>query len=769
MRLALLTTTALVSVALSAPALAQGAPAEDEGGIEEIVVTAQRREESLQKAAVAVSAVTGDGLINAGVSDTNGLSRLVPALAVTPTGGTTSFVLRGVGTLSANSFSENAIAFNFNGVYVGRPTAPIGSLYDLERVEVVKGPQGTLYGRNATGGAINVLPRRPELGAFGGSVTLEYGNYDSIKGQAAINLPLGETVALRVASQIVDRDGYLSDGYDDEQGEAFRASVLFKPSDDFSALVVGDYFHQGGKGAGHVLIPTATLAAPALKDRIGGSDPRAVNAIRALAATIGAPPFCGGFGGFVTSGCVSTPAGDGKLDQTIWGVSATIEGNLGFGKLTVIPAYRHTDSYYRTYLPGFLGDVTDKSDQMSLEVRLASNDEGRLRYVLGGFYYWEQQAADNYFSQGQLSNTRFNPRLKTESKAVFGQLTYELADTIRLVAGGRYTSESKRQFTSVFTGGRPLPQTPVPPAPFVAAPFSGALSFSKFTWKAGIEIDAGPQSLLYANVSTGFKSGGFFVAAPPNNTFAPEELTAYTIGSKNRFLDNRLQLNIEAFYWDYKDQQITFVGGIRGSSGLFAQGGTTVNAGQSRMYGADVELILAPTDNDLLSVNVQYLDGQYKSLRTAAFSATGAPVVTGCTVTGSRLANPGVNTARFYDTDCSGKPTINSPKWSATLAYEHTFDLGGDMALVAGARTQIQSAQYFNVNFIKSERQGSYAMADAFLTLEGPDRKWALTAFVNNITDEEVLVRTGVRPVLNFSVATLRPPRTYGLRASVNF
>jgi iron complex outermembrane receptor protein len=771
MRTALLVSSALVSVVLVSPAKAQE-PASEEtaaGGIAEIVVTAQRREESLQKAAVAVSAVTGDDLVKTGISDTLGLSRMVPSLAVTPTGGTTSFVLRGVGTLAANSFSENAVAFNFNGVYVGRPTAPIGSLYDLQRVEVVKGPQGTLYGRNATGGAINVLPNKPKLGELGGSLMLEYGNYNSKRGQAALNLPIGDTLAVRVATQIVDRDGYLSDGYDDEQGEAFRASALFEPSDDFSALLMADYFHQGGKGAGHVLIPTATFAAPALDARIGGADPVAANAIRAFASTLFAPPFCGGLGGFVTSGCIAIPGTDGFNDQTFWGVSATVEGNLGFGKLTVIPAYRRTDSNYRMYLPGFQGEVSDLGDQMSLEVRLASNDDGRLRYVLGGYYFWEQQAADNYFNQGQLSNARFNPRLKTESVAAFGQFTYDVADTFRLVAGGRYTKEDKSQFTSVFTGGRPLPQTPVPPAAFTAAPFSGALSFNKFTWKAGVEWDAGPQSLVYANVSTGFKTGGFFVAAPPNNTFNPEELTAYTIGTKNRFFDNKLQLNLEAFYWDYKDQQITFVGGIRGSSGIFAQGGTTVNAGQSRMYGAELDLVFAPTSNDLFSANVQYLDGKYDSLLTAAFSTTGAPVVTGCTVTGSRLANPGVNGARFYDTDCAGKPTINSPKWSANLAYQHEFDLGGDLGLIAGARAQIQSSHYFNVNFIEAEKQGGYATTDAFLTLEGPDGKWSLTAFVNNLTDETVLARTGTRPILNFSVATLRPPRTFGVRGTFNF
>lgn len=762
MKTRLLATAAMTLVSMPAWAQAQTAPSEDTG-IEEIVVTAQRREESLQKAAVAVTAMTGDQLINAGISDTQGLNKLVPALTVQPSGGLTSFVLRGVGTLSGNSFAENAVSFNFNGVFVGRPSAPVGAFYDLQRVEVVKGPQGTLYGRNATGGAINVLPNLPKLGEFEGAISGEYGNYDSVKLQGALNIPVSESVALRLAANYVDRDGYLSDGYDDEKGQAFRASVLIQPSDDWSMLLVGDYFNQEGKGAGHVLIPTAALAAPELKDRIGGSDPRAAAAIRAFASTIPAPPFCGGPGNFVNSGCILIPGADGQQKGKFYGVSATIEGNTGLGTLTVIPAYRRTEADYRTYVPGFLGDVLDEGDQMSLEVRLASNNDSRLGYVLGGFYFYEQQTALNFFSQGNLSNTRFNPRLKTESRAVFGQLTYDVSDAFRLVAGGRYTSEDKSQVSSVAAGGLPGPINPP-----LGAAFTGDLSFEKFTWKAGVEWDAGERSLVYANVATGFKTGGFFVAAPPNNTFAPEVLTAYTVGTKNRFLGNKLQVNLEAFYWDYKDQQITFVGGIRSGTGVFTQGGTTVNAGKSRIYGAELDLTFAPTSNDLFSANIQYLNGKYNSLLTAAFSNTGAPVPTGCTVVASRLANPGVNGARFFDTDCSGKPTTNSPKWSANIGYEHTFEIGS-LKLIPGVRTQIQSSQFFNVNYIPAEEQKSYMMSDATLTLEGPDRKWSITGFVNNIEDKAVFARTGVRPILSFSVATLRPPRTYGIRTSVKF
>lgn len=743
---------------------ATAADDQDASGLAEIVVTAERRAESLQRTAIAVSAVTGDELIKSGVTDAGGIARLVPALSVQPSGGTTSFFLRGVGTQSGNSFAENAVAFNFNGVFVARPTAPSGVFYDLQRVEVVKGPQGTLYGRNATGGAINVLPNRPRIGEFSGNINLEYGNYDAKKASGAINIPVGETVALRFASQVVDRDGYLSDGYDDERGEAVRASLLLEPSNDWSIVLVGDYYKQHGKGSGLVLIPTATFSAPALDERIGGSDPIATAAIASYAANLPAPPFCGGPGGFVTSGCVLTPRSDGYQDNRFWGVSATVEGDMGFGKLTVIPAYRRTEADYRTYLPGFLGEIQDTSDQMSLEVRLSSNADQPLRYVLGAFYFNEDQTADDYFSQGDLSTTRFAPRLKTISKAIFGQLTYDLTPEFRLVAGGRYTKEDKSQVTSSVAGGRPGPVNPP-----LGPSFRGDLSFEKFTWKAGVEWDSGPRSLVYANVATGFKTGGFFVASPPDNTFAPEKLTAYTVGTKNRFLDNKLQVNLEAFYWDYTDQQITFVGGVLSGNGIYSQGGTTVNAGKSRIYGADLELQFAPTPADLFAANVQYLNGKYNSLSTANFSNTGAPIPTGCTVIGSRLANPGVNNARFYDTDCSGKPTVQSPKWIANLSYEHTFDLGGGMDLVAGARTSLSSSYFLNVNFQENERQGAYMTSDAFLTLEGPDKIWSITAFVNNIEDEVIFARTGNRPILNFSVATLRPPRTYGVRLGYRF
>ncbi len=734
-------------------------------GLEDIIVTAQRRSESLQRAALPISAVGSDALVAASLTEPSNLTKLVPSLVVQPSGGSgVNVYLRGVGTLQSNAFAENPVAFNFNGVYIARPTAPVGSFYDIDRLEVVKGPQGTLYGRNATGGAINVLPAKPVIGKFGGNAVAEYANYDSKKVSAAINLPVGDTLALRIAGQVVDRDGYLSDGYDDEKGQALRGSLLLDTGNGWSALLVADWFHQGGKGIGSVLSPTTSVPAPPLSDRVGGSDPRSIGALQSFASTQFAPPFCGGLGGFLTSGCVAPPRNDGYIDSTFWGASLIVEGDLGFATLTVQPAYRNSKPEFRFYLPGFRGEVSEQDDQMSLEVRLASKGRSALGYVVGAYYFTEDQVASNYFYQGTLSTTRFTPRLTTESRAVFGQATLSLADTFRIVGGARYTDETKSQSTRLASGG--LPGTITPP---LGDAITGRQNFSKVTWKGGIEWDAAPASLVYASVSTGFKAGGFYVATPPNNSFRPENLIAYTVGAKNRFLDNRLQINLEAFYWDYTDQQISFVGGITTPNGV-APGSVTVNAGRARMYGAEAEIRFALTPNDRFGADVQYLNGRYNALAYSALSASGAPIRTGCAVNGSRLANPGTpSTARLFDLDCGGRPTINSPKWTANLSYDHTFLLGGGLELVAGADTRLESSRFVTIDYLPETRQGAYMMSDASLTLSGDGGRWSLAGFVNNIENKTVLAGATSRPVLQTVYSVLRPPRTYGGRVRFKF
>ncbi|WP_374944599.1 TonB-dependent receptor plug domain-containing protein [Sphingomonas sp.] len=226
------------------------AAAPDRNGLGDIIVTAQRQSENSQRAAVPLSVIEGGALLASGITQVDRLNSLAPALSIVPTNTGNAAFIRGVGNFTLAPNSDPAIAFNYDGVYVGRPTSTTGVFYDLERVEILKGPQGILYGRNATGGAINVLPAQPRIGEFSGNGSLTYGNYDTLNAEGAINLPVGDRGAIRLSASRASHDGYLSDGTSDEKTWAARAQMEAELTPDLSVRVAGDYAHNGGFGAG---------------------------------------------------------------------------------------------------------------------------------------------------------------------------------------------------------------------------------------------------------------------------------------------------------------------------------------------------------------------------------------------------------------------------------------------------------------------------------------------------------------------------------------
>ncbi len=755
--------TLLASVAtvalcgISAPAFAQNEAAAESGtGLEEIVVTAQRREESLQRAAIAVSAVTGNTLTQQSITQATDISRLVPALQIAPASALTQIYLRGIGTFGANAFAEQGVAFNLDGIYLSRPAAPAALFYDLERLEVLKGPQGTLYGRNATGGAINLITTKPKIGETSGFVTGEYGNYNAFKSSGAINVPMSDIAAFRISGQYVNRDGFYNDGYDDEKTAAVRGQFRLDTGDKFDLNIMVDYGHVGGKGSGGTFVPLL-----AGKRRLGPSDPAVIAAYVSKAPTPPVPQV--------------RARDDGYQDNSYYGAVLTANVDLGFAKLTVIPAWRKTDLDFVGYASSFLIDVTEVSDQLSLEARLA-NQSDKLKWVLGAYYFTEDTTANQRYDQGS-NGTRILSDLQTRSYAVFGEATYSVSDRFRLTGGLRYTSDNKQQVTEAHT----LPFVGfVPPAfpnftPIILDLRTDALSdvnFNKSTWKAGIEFDAADRSLLYATVATGFKSGILY-SALGNNFSAPERMTAYTIGSKNRFLDNTLQLNVEAFYWDYKDQQISHLAPVQVATTpggpIFGPVFKTENAGSATIYGVETELLWQPSRADLLSINLQYLHTKYDDLRYQAYSVTGPAPVIGCAVSPTTLlgASP---TARVYDVNCSGQPLVNAPKWVVNAGYDHTFDLGEKGKLVAGIDTRIESSRFLSIDFLDVSSQGSYMMSNARLTYETASGKMSITAFVNNLENELVFSNSLQSPAkAGVFYSQIRPPRTYGVRLGFNF
>jgi iron complex outermembrane receptor protein len=280
-----------------------------------------------------------------------------------------------------------------------------------------------------------------------------------------------------------------------------------------------------------------------------------------------------------------------------------------------------------------------------------------------------------------------------------------------------------------------------------------AASFSNWTWRAALDWDVTKQNFLYASVATGFKSGGFFFSSD-SQMFDPEHLTAYTLGSKNRFLDDRLQLDLEVFHWRYDDQQISMISlDSRGVPNL-----RTRNVGNSTMNGIEVEMQWLATDATRLFADAQYVNAIYDDFRYIV--PITAPPVSGCTVLGE---------ADGYHVDCSDKRAPYAPKWTVNVGADHTFQLRNDARLVADARGHYQSETLTGLDFTPLEYHDSYMTLGASVTYNSRDDKYYVAAFGNNLTDESVLASTFQPPFGAFVVGTLRLPRLYGLRLGMRF
>ena len=341
----------------------------------DIIVTAQRRSENVQRAAVPIAVISAQGLLKSGVSDPTALGSVVPALSVTPAAaGRPNFFVRGVGNFTVNPLFESAVAFNYDGVYIGYPGSTSGVFYDLERVEVLKGPQGTLYGRNATGGAINVLPVHPKPGELSGYVSGSYGNYDAVNMEGAINVPLGSMGAMRISGNVVNHDGYLTDGTSDEDTRALRVQMLGELTPALTVRVSGDYAHTGGVGPGVSYISayrynpasgTYTVIASGLDPSVGFYDPAAQAFRRSLQA---------GPAGRQLSDISPYP----YIRGDFYGADAEIGYKVGAGELTLIPAWRYSYTDNIATSTGFTARTHQKEEQVSVEARFVSKRVGPI-------------------------------------------------------------------------------------------------------------------------------------------------------------------------------------------------------------------------------------------------------------------------------------------------------------------------------------------------------------------------------------------------------
>ncbi|MDX9873460.1 MAG: TonB-dependent receptor [Spongiibacteraceae bacterium] len=714
------------------------------GRLEEVIITASRRMETSQDTALAMSVFTGEQLSRQGVASAVDLQTAVPGLTISSGGANTSAFIRGVGSLGVDANASSAIAWNINGVPIGRPSAIGPIFFDLQRVEVLKGPQGTLYGKNASGGAINLITNMPSF-TFGGNFSVDLGNYDLRRFSGAVDVPVSETFALRAATQITRRDGYLSDGYNDQETDSFRLIGLWEATDKLSVSVTTEWAEIDGMG--QATVPSSDFQSIPGAPWTGPSR----SAIQ--------PP------GF-------TPIEDnGYIDNTIWAVSAEINYEMDWATMTFIPAYRDLDSRLLTWTGGFHFDTDETSEQQTYELRFSGEIGDQLEWVTGYFFLKERQSQHYEMISRPFQYSVNDVTLDTESHAVFGEVRYSLTDDFRLIGGLRYTHDDKGQ------RGIQLARNPM--AGFITATNDnyGKRVDEEVSWKIGAEWDVGLDSMIYATIATGYQSGGFFPSVPhPDNSYEPEQMKAFTLGSKNQFLNNSLQANFELFYWEYDDKHERFLGATQtGSTGLL-----TTNAGAATLHGIEVDLIWQATANDRLSFNATWMNSEYDEFEYTAFIPRSAShgIYSGCKLGTPQVLNPtDPDSPGSQFVDCSGNDLVRAPDWSGTASYQRIFPLNAGMDLVFDVSAQFASEQFLTPDFIDSVKQDSYVTWDASLTLNQSDR-WHLTLWGRNLTDEEVYTGGNKFPFSSplalggdpsLAYLDIRPPRTYGVTFGMNF
>lgn len=736
---------------LGAPGLAAAqntstAAAVDTDQIEEVLVSARRRgDERLQDVPVAVSVLSEEALRKAGITDLSEVAARTPSFTFgQQIGNQQEIVIRGIGTLRlTGSAAEPSVGLFIDEVYVGRRGTATPPLFDLERVEVVRGPQGTLYGKNVVGGAVNLISARPSDQASG-RVAVSYGQFDVFggrdiwEGSAYVTGALSNSVAGRAAVYYRKHDGYsqntlLDERLDDQDSYAVRGSLLFQPSDALDIHVVADFSHNESHGQSR----------------------RAVD-----------DPSVPGLGAVVASGLLSDNVRESDAPWTQWedqdtaGLTARFDYRLGGGHaLTYLSAVRYGDfkgrySLVGTRSPPSLTDAAngqrEKYVGITQDLRLSSpGDEGPLRWVAGLYFLREDtDIIDNSIattflsvlgpgSVGDILDGEFiyDQENVTQSSAVYGELSWAMADTVSLTVGGRYTYDDKdyRSRSECLDFGAQ------PDFIFCVAPLGAEVwnirtskSWSEFTPKASLDWRASDAALLYVGASKGFKGGGWQgkpgTEAAALLPYDPETAWTYEIGAKTGWVDGRVLANIAVFHTSFDDLQVEQLD----DAGLSL---IIDNAASARINGVELELQLRPVSALQLWLSGSYLDSEYRDFIDSA----------GNDLSGNRLAR--------------------TPEFRFTGGADYTMPINSELSLDTRVEYQWQDTMPWLVE--NTVYEDSYGLLDARVALLAREAQWEVALFGKNLTDE--LYRLDAIPFLGDVFSRFGAPRSYGVQFAKSF
>ncbi|QBX37047.1 TonB-dependent receptor [Brevundimonas sp. S30B] len=702
--------------ALGGVAAAQSAPSDQQATtVGDIIVTARRTEESLQRTPLAISAFSGETLARQGVQQVTDIQGAVPNLNIVQGRGSsnaTNIYIRGVGQPDALQTFDPAVGVYVDDVYYSRIRGTQFDLLDLERVEILRGPQGTLYGKNTIGGAMKLVSRRPD-DQFRARASVSGGNYDLIDVQGAVSGPIAEGLALGLSALHSERGGYVTDPvtgaeYNDKNTSAVRAALAWDPS----ALVRVD------------------LTADYSKDDAGLTVGQAQNSLTFLAGgvalPIASPPPTYDFRTRTTPGLPN----ETRLET--WGTSARIAVDMTDAlTLRSITAYRElkTDDYIdfdATQLEIADALVAVDQSQFSQEFQLTYDNGGPLTAV-GGVYFLREHVSSHQESYNDdllgpaFGNSGFlrtiDDNLKTSSRAMYANVSYAVTDALRLSAGVRGTEEKKDYFRTTSTFYSLLPAFN---ATYVFEPGLGRYDDTSIMLSADYQVT--PDALVYARYAQGFKSGGFngrANSAAESTQYQPETADTYEIGAKTTWLDGRLRLNGAVFHTQYEDFQARVAGlDVDPVTGLPAPVLSVLNAGELKIQGAELEAVLAVNPNFTLDAQVGYLDAEYKEFADDRFTSFG----------GSRA---------FQD------PAF-SPKWTARYGAQYVFDLAGGANVTLGAAAKFRSRMALAVDNtavnsnvpLESMYQDSYWLYDARVVWNDASDRYSVGLYGQNLSDE---------------------------------
>ena len=724
------------AVVLSLFGAAPLAGAADSLALEEIVVTATKVAQDIGSTPAAITAITADALGPGGIREVRDLALSVPNLSVGDQFGVNRTFIRGIGMTSIDLGADGAVAFLQDGAMIPRPSHQLAGFYDLEQIEVLRGPQGTLYGRGATAGVVNMITRKPTED-LDGYLNYTIGNYSATTVEGALGGPIGgETVMGRISVKADKRDGYgrnLTTGkpVDNRDAYAVRGSLRFKPSDTLDMVLMADYFQEDDYNYAFHFLGTTVVPEDELAHNLLGG-----RTIFDYYADRGRQPD--------QRNIVSDQDPINERDGTA--VSAIIDWGFADGwNLKSITAWRDFNRFLRDDLDGSDVDMfgqnnyIEESESWSQDFTVAGT-AANVEWLMGANYFSEKMHGEvkvpltnlglvfglpaDFFNDG---NYWQNGDVDVEAYGVFLQGRYSFTDAWALTLGARYNYE-KREGTGSF----------IFDALGVNVPTDREKSWDKVTPKVLLEYKTGNDGLAYLQFTQGFKSGVINIGSL-NEVIDPEYVDAYEVGYKMPFADDRASLRTAAFYYDYTDLQVGFV-----NEQSVVE---TVNAASAEIMGVEVELFARFTEGLSGNLSATWLDATYTDF-----------------VTGDYRQN-------FDQVDLSGNYLQNAPKYTLNGVLDYRRPVTETGAFVGRIEASYQDKVYFTEFNNSDAEQDAYGLLNLMAGYEGGDGKWSVMGWVRNATDEFIYSNNIITAPLYGSVrvGSLLPPRTYGLTLSLNF